>query len=209
MARKPPIKLQPGQRVGAWTVLHRDPNPKDTRTSFWVCECECGTVSSIKTCSLTLALRGNGGSSSCGCQQAERRLAKLRPRWEAGERGFRYKHGGVGTDEYRIWYQMVQRCHNPKNKAYRHYGSRGIEVCEEWRSLDGGFEQFRKDMGPRPSKKHSVDRVDNDGPYSPSNCRWATAAVQAANRRKYVWVEKSKFEKMEALLEELGVSIDA
>lgn len=79
-----------------------------------------------------------------------------------------------------MWATMISRCENPKVDQYRYYGGRGIVVCAEWRH---DFAAFLRDMGPRPSVKHSIDRVDNDGPYAPWNCRWATSDEQHSNMR--------------------------
>ena len=81
--------------------------------------------------------------------------------------------------EYGIWSNMHQRCRNPKNKGFKWYGGRGINVCDRWQS----FPVFYADMGPRPSKNHSIERVDNNLGYEPDNCIWATMAVQNKNRR--------------------------
>jgi DNA-binding NtrC family response regulator len=80
---------------------------------------------------------------------------------------------------YGVWTSMKNRCRNPKVTAYKYYGGRGIKVCERWLS----FENFFSDMGPAPSKKHNIDRIDNDGDYKPANCRWATAKQQRENQR--------------------------
>lgn len=84
------------------------------------------------------------------------------------------------TPEYVAWQSMKSRCGNPQAQNYRHYGGRGIEVCQRWQE---SFEAFLADMGERPSPKHSLDRIDNDGNYEPGNCRWATQKTQLTNRR--------------------------
>lgn len=84
-----------------------------------------------------------------------------------------------GTSTYRIWSAMLSRCRNKKNAHYKDYGGRGIIVCERW----ANFENFLADMGERPSKELTLDRIDNDGNYEPGNCQWATWFQQAANRR--------------------------
>jgi hypothetical protein len=83
---------------------------------------------------------------------------------------------------------MIYRCENPRRKDYRNYGGRSIRVCARWHK----FENFFADMGPRPSSKHSIDRIDNDGDYEPGNCRWATRGEQRRNARHTVWITHGK-----------------
>lgn len=90
----------------------------------------------------------------------------------------RYKHGGSNTDEYRIWRHMRTRCENKNSPYFFRYGGRGILICERWLE----FKNFFDDMGSRPSIKHSIDRIDVDGNYEPSNCRWTTMKIQQRNR---------------------------
>ena len=100
------------------------------------------------------------------------------------------------TPEYVSWGEMKQRCYNKSNKDFKNYGGRGICVCDEWRN---SYPTFLEDMGRRPSSKHSIDRIDNNDYYKPSNCRWATITEQ--NRNKGTSIVKSWI-----LAEELGVT---
>jgi hypothetical protein len=85
------------------------------------------------------------------------------------------------TPEYQALHNIKDRCYNPKNKRYKHYGGRGIKVCKRWLGKDG-YVNFVKDLGKRPSAKHSIDRINNDGNYTPANCRWSNIFQQNANR---------------------------
>ncbi|UFS77253.1 hypothetical protein LPB73_07705 [Tardiphaga sp. 37S4] len=91
-----------------------------------------------------------------------------------------YRHGFARTQIYRTWQSMLQRCCNPKSASFPGYGGRGITVCDRWKT----FENFRSDMGDRPSPAHSLDRIDNELGYSPENCRWSTPREQVLNTRR-------------------------
>ncbi len=91
------------------------------------------------------------------------------------------RHGYFGTPEYAAWGAMIQRCTNEKHPRWKYYGARGITVCRRW--LESAA-SFIEDMGPRPSPRHTLDRINNDGHYEPANCRWATWQEQRANRSR-------------------------
>lgn len=134
---------------------------------------------------------------SCGCKASRK---------TAAERGF--KHGCTSdlgnTTEYNTWAAMKSRCYNKGKRDYKNYGGRGIIVCERWVN---NFENFLKDMGTKPSKKHSIDRVDNNGNYEPSNCRWATSIQQGQNKRNVIKVRFAGTEHLlKSICQQLGIS---
>ena len=108
--------------------------------------------------------------------------------------------------EYHSWKSMLQRCTNPKNKAFARYGGRGIVVCERWRT----FQHFMTDMGPQPSPEHSIDRINNDGNYEPGNCRWATVSQNNSNKSTCFKIEyNGRIQTATEWAQEIGVSRQA
>ena len=133
---------------------------------MWLASCDCGRLTVVGGSRLR-----SGNTKSCGCRNSEVAEARVLIHGHG-------RHDDL-SPEYRTWKAMRQRCMNPRAKNYRHYGGRGITVCERWNT----FTNFLADMGPKP-KGRSIDRINNDGNYEPSNCRWATPKEQAKNTRK-------------------------
>ncbi len=166
-----------GRVFGKLTVLGLIRVPKVN--SYWLCQCFCGKIREFHALDL---LRKN--NQSCGC--------------------LRERHGNTkgrkSSLEYSSWRSMWARCSNSRSSEYPYYGGRGIQVCSRWTL----FSTFLADMGQRPSRKHSIDRIDVNGNYCPENCRWATSKEQCRNRRNSRYIEA--FGKRQTLVEWSEVS---
>lgn len=157
-----------GRKIGRLIVVKRSANSKQGN-SRWLCKCSCGKEKTILGYSLS-----NGHTKSCGCLHRESvKMVGL----SNVKHGHKRRVGQSRT--YSSWHNVIGRCTNPKHTAYKDYGGRGIIVCRKWKK---SFENFLSDMGEAPIGC-SIDRIDNNKGYCPTNCRWATGIEQQRNKR--------------------------
>lgn len=154
-----------GQRFGRLTVIEETTHHTNG-TVRWICKCDCGNEVIVSRHNLR-----DGSTKSCGC-------------WQIESRGRNKTHGERHTRLYKIWASMKQRCYCQSQQNYPHYGGRGIVVCEEWRN---NYEAFRNwAIANGYCDNLTIDRIDTDGNYEPSNCRWATVEMQRNNMRSNI-----------------------
>lgn len=170
-----------GQRFGRWLVLGRAPKRAGRSDSRWLLRCDCGVEVERRSDVLK-----SGDTKSCGC----------------GPNKTSTRHGQYKTAAYHHWQSIRSRCNNPSHPNYDRYGGRGIKMCVRWDL----YENFVVDMGERPSSKHSIGRIDNDGSYTPENCRWETSTEQARNKSTTVRLTfDSRTMTLKEWCEELGL----
>lgn len=154
-----------GRRFGSLVVQCMHPDTDSAGRARWISRCDCGEEKVVRSQGLV-----RGSTTTCGCGRGTKRLKHGENTREHGK-----------SAEYRAWDAMMGRVRETSRSA-PNYFARGIRVCARWCGPDG-FAHFLADMGRKPSPRHSLDRIDNDGDYEPTNCRWATATVQVHNRR--------------------------
>lgn len=164
-----------GKKYGRLTAIEideeRTSQAKKRQGAYWICQCDCGN---------TLTVRGNmlgKQTKSCGCLKKEQDKENL-GRFTTGK-----SHSRLAT----IWYHMIGRCHNEKDYNYHRYGAKGVSVCDEWKNDFLAFEKWALLNGY--NEKLSIDRIDVEGNYEPSNCRLVGYDIQLNNKRDTIWVE--------------------
>lgn len=163
-----------GQVFGKLTVIGISKKVQSGKREryYWKCRCDCGNIKDVRTDGLT-----SGSVTSCGCNKNEQDKINLTKN---------HRHKLSNTNLWHVYYKMLHRCYNDKDTRYQNYGGRGIKVCEEWKQSFDIFAQWALNNGYKQGLQ--IDRMDNDGDYEPSNCRWATQKEQARNRRSNIVV---------------------
>lgn len=163
------MKDRIGEKYGRLTVISFDKRIGENRAYryYWNCICKCGNTKSISTSNLL-----NNHTLSCGCFKSEQ-VSKAKT-----------THGKMSNsrkslNEFNSWKNMISRCTEPQNNRYYMYGAKGIIICDRWLE---NFQNFLEDMGNKPGKEYSIDRIDGTQGYFKENCRWSTSKEQANNR---------------------------
>lgn len=163
------LRYQPGDRRGALTVVKALGAKHFARgiAVVFLCRCDCGVEVERDRQSLIM-------ERPHSCDACRRQTPGTAPA------------GATAHPLHKRWHHMIDRCYSPRNKSFKDYGARGIQVCERWLTGDGsrtGFECFVADMGPLPSQELTLERSNSDGHYEPGNCSWANRTIQSRNRR--------------------------
>ncbi|HEV3223934.1 MAG TPA: hypothetical protein VGZ90_13690 [Puia sp.] len=178
-----------GVRFGKLIAISRQSKKINNRSrTFWTCKCDCGKIKIIDLDHLQ-----SGHTKSCGCESSKHRLKYIN-----------ITHGDSKSKEFKAWRAIKSRCSNKKLKCYPHYGGRGIKVSDNWIN---SYSTFLSDMGRAPTANHSIERIDNNGDYDPSNCKWATKKEQANNTRSNTFITyKGEILTMGQWAEKMGLS---
>lgn len=174
-----------GEKINYLTLIEKTEKRKGRQWGLF--KCDCGNVKEIRIDNVT-----SKTTKACGCKK-----------WQKGNK-HHYIHGICYTRIYNIWEHIKKRCYNPKTRCYERYGGRGITMCDEWRKSPKAFYDWS--MANGYADNLSIDRIDNNGNYEPSNCRWATDSEQSNNRRSCILITRNgKTQTMAQWCRELGI----